>query len=140
MQGKLTDPRLLLALSAVLLLGMLVVWYLFIHDPTPTIMPDEAREKAATFLELIRTGRVDEAWAATSTDFKSMFGRERFRQFVRNQPVLRMAVEFESCEFPRQAQLRVVECTFRPVGGKGTIKVVLNVDQGTWKVGRLNVE
>jgi|YNPMSStandDraft_1061717.scaffolds.fasta_scaffold20274_3 hypothetical protein len=140
MEGLPISRRLLLAFSGVLLLGVAVIWYLFIHDPTPTITPGEAQEKAAAFLDQIRTGRVDEAWTETSTDFKSMYGRERFRQFVRNQPVLRMAVEFESCEFSRQAQLRVVECTFRPVGGKGTIKVILNVDQGTWKVGRLHVE
>jgi hypothetical protein len=117
-----------------------VIWFAFVRDRTPAITPDGAKEQAAAFLGEVRAGRVDDAWAGTSADFKSMYGRDRFRQFVKSKPVLKAPAEFEACEFKTDGDLRTAECAFRPAGGKGSIKVVLNVDQGAWKVGRLSVE
>jgi hypothetical protein len=116
------------------------VWLAFFRDSTPTLTTDGAKEKAAAFLDEVRAGRVDDAWAATSADFKSMYGRDRFRQYVKSKPILKTPAEFDTCEFKTDSELRTAECLFRPAGGKGAIKVVLNVDQGAWKVGRLSVE
>jgi hypothetical protein len=139
MEGKPIDLR---PLVVVAILGVLagVFWFAYLRDRTPAITPDEAKEKAATFLDEIRAGRVDNAWAGTSADFKSMYGRERFRQYVKSKPVLKRPAEFEACEFKTEGDLRTAECTFRSSSGKGSIKVVLNVDEGVWKVGRLSVE
>jgi hypothetical protein len=101
---------------------------------------DLAQGIAAGFLAELRAGKVDHAWADTSADFKSMYGRERFRAYVRSKPVLKTPAEFIGCVFKVEGDLQTAECTFRPSGGKGTIKVVLNPDQGRWKVGRLAVE
>ncbi len=129
-----------LVVAAVVAVLAGVVWLLFLRDPSPPLTPDEARQKATRFLDDLRAGRADDAWAGTSADFKSMYGRERFRQFVRSKPVLKVPAEFQACEFKTNGDLRVAECTFRPTHGKGSITVVLNVDQGVWKVGRLDVE
>jgi len=139
MGGKPVYRRPLVMAAAVLVLAG-VVWLLFLRDGTPALSPDEARQKATAFLDDVRAGRADDAWAGTSADFKSMYGRERFRQFVKSKPVLKGPAEFQACEFKTNGDLRVAECTFRPAHGRGSITVVLNVDQGVWKVGRLDVE
>jgi hypothetical protein len=115
------------------------VWLTFLRDRSPPLSPAGAQEKAEAFLEAVRAGRADDAWAGTAADFKSMYGRDRFRQYVRSKPVLKTPATFEGCEFKTNGSLRMAECTFRPAGGKGTITVVLSIDQDSWKVGRLSV-
>lgn len=116
------------------------VWFALLRDGAPTLTPDGAQEKAEAFLEAVRGGRADDAWAGTAADFKSMYGRDRFRQYVRSKPVLKTPATFEACDFKTNGSLRMAECTFRPAAGKGAITVVLSIDQDSWKVGRLSVE
>lgn len=116
------------------------VWFTFLRDRSPTLTSEGAHGKAEAFLEGVRGGQVDDAWAGTAADFKSMCGRDRFRQYVSSKPVLKTPVTFEACEFKTNGSLRLAECTFQPAGGKEAITVVLSIDQDSWKVGRLSVE
>lgn len=115
------------------------VWFVFFRDRVPNLSSEGAKDMAERFLTEVRTGRVDAAWETTSSDFKSMYGRDRFRGYVRSKPMLKSTAEFEKCEFKSEGPLRLAECTFR-LGGKSTITIVLHPDQGNWKVGRFNVE
>ncbi|MCS6864587.1 MAG: hypothetical protein RMJ56_15695 [Gemmataceae bacterium] len=137
-----TPPRiryLVIGLAAVVVGGVVIGW-LVTRNPIPELAPAAAQQKAQEFLDALRSGRIDEAWAGTSTDFKSMYGRERFRQFVKSKPVLASPVEFVSCEQKMDNPLPLLECHFRPARGSGRIVVVLQFDQTEWKIGRLSVE
>jgi hypothetical protein len=116
------------------------IWFTFLRDRSPPLTPDGAQEKAEAFLEAVRVGRADDAWDETAADFKSMYGLDRFRQYVRSNPVLKSPATFDTCEFKTNGSLRMAECTFRPAGGKEAITVVLSIDHDSWKVGRLSVE
>jgi hypothetical protein len=139
LNGKPFYRRPLFVVPALLVLG-LIVWFLFFRDSVPRLSEDGARDKAVQFLDQIRGGQIDTAWEETSTDFKSMYGRDRFREYVRSKPVLKSPAEFAKCDFKSEGSLRLAECLFRPAGGKGSITVVLHPDQKTWRVGRLSVE
>lgn len=115
-------------------------WALWGRDGTPSLSDAGARGIATAFLSDVRAGKVDDAWGTTSADFKSMYGRDRFRGYARSKPLLKAPAECESCEFRTEGELRIAECTFRPSSGKGVVKVVLHPHQGQWKVGRLVVE
>ena len=128
------------AVAVAVVLAAAAAWFLFVRDPTPAISDDGAQQIAAGFLADIRAGKADDAWANTSTDFKSMSGREVFRRYAKSKPVMKEPAEFVGCTFKTEGQLRLAECTFRPAGGKGTITVVLHPEGGSWKVGKLTAE
>ena len=50
---------------------------------------DAGRAIASAFLDEIRQGRVDAAWAGTTAEFKSMLGLEGLRGLVRKNRALR---------------------------------------------------
>jgi hypothetical protein len=137
-----TKPRIRylgLAIVAVIVAGVVLGWFVLRRSP-PALTPAAAQALATEFLDAVRTGRVDEAWAGTSTDFKSMYGRDRFRQFVRSKPVLASPLECVRCEQKLNSSLPLVECVFRPSRGREQVVVVLQFDQTQWKIGRLSVE
>lgn len=140
MANSILQRRSVVVVVAVLVAVSVSGLFLFARYRIPGLSEEEARAMAAGFLAEIRAGRVDAAWSATAPDFKSMYGRDRFRTYVKSKPVLKTSTEFERCDFKVDGDLRLAECTFRPVGGKGIIKVVLSPDQRVWKVGRLAVE
>jgi hypothetical protein len=122
-------------------LGIIVSgWYFLVRDPTPKLTQQDAKDIATDFLNTLRAGRVDEAWAGTSNDFKSMSGREAFRRYARTHPVLKEPLEYVSCDFLTDSPLKMAECTFRSSSGPAKIKVVLHPEGGQWKVGKLAVE
>jgi hypothetical protein len=132
--------RPIVLVPAGVIVAVLVVWLLFIRGGPPSLSSAQAQEMAAGFLAQVRSGKADDAWKETSSDFKSMWGQARFRTFVKSKPVLAAQVEFEACEFKTEGNLKVAECRFRPSTGKGPITVTLQPDQGRWRVGRLAVE
>ena len=117
----------------------LVGWLFYPGAGAPELSEAGARERAEAFLAEVRAGRADAAWAGTSSEFKSMQGRDSFRAFVRSKPALKAPAEFGACTFKPLGDLSVAECTFRPASGQGTITVVLHPDGAEWKVGRLGV-
>jgi hypothetical protein len=124
----------------VLLLLCGAVWFFFVRDRTPRLKADGAKQQATTFLEQIRSGQIDEAWAATSADFKSMYGRDRFHQYVKAHPVLKVEMEFVNCQFVTEGELRLAKCQFKPLGATGQIEVVLHPETDRWRIGRLSID
>lgn len=102
--------------------------------------PDDGQKIAAAFLDEIRAGRVDAAWAGTTAEFKSLLGMEGLRGLAKKQPALREPVEFVGYAPVERNGLALAECTFRsPKRGK-SVKVVLAREGGDWKVERLSLE
>lgn len=103
--------------------------------------PDEAEVIAEGFLAQISAGNVDEAWEATSSEFKSFMGRDRLRNFVRGAPSLKQPVTLVRCQ-PKALEtgLELIECVYSPEKGDKTIRILLDSQQGKWVVERLYVD
>lgn len=115
-------------------------WYALLARPTPPPPADEAAGIAAGFLDRIRAGKPDDAWAATGAEFKSLQGRDAFRAYVRaHQKKLLAPTQLERAAPLPSAGLPLTECVFRPAGG-GAIRVTVGTEDGIWKVARLVVE
>ncbi len=102
--------------------------------------PDASRDIAAKFLDEIRAGRAEAAWDGTSTEFKSMLGRDGFVAYVRKHPVLKEPVEFVSFNSAERNGVPVGDCAFRTASKKSPVKVLVAQENGTWKVERLTVD
>jgi hypothetical protein len=104
--------------------------------------PDASRATAARFLDEIRAGRVSEAWESTSTEFKSLLGREGLEGYVRTHPALKEKepADFISFNTAERSGLPLGECTFRSASRKSAVKVLLARENGAWKVERLTVD
>lgn len=116
-----------LGIGAASLLGLAcIVWWLL---PAGTATPsNDATGVAGAFLEEIRTGKIDQAWEGTGTEFKSFMGKDQFRQFVKKHGALKSVAKVG--ETAAQGSLR--ECAFNC----GALKVVvtLGASGGQWKV------
>jgi len=104
--------------------------------------PDASRDVAARFLDEIRAGKAEAAWEGTSTEFKSLLGRDGFVAYVRKHPALKekeppLFVSFNSAE---RNGIPVGECAFRSASKKSAVKVLVAKENGTWKVERLTVD
>lgn len=126
------------AIGAVLLLVVGVgVW--LVSGP-PRLTPTQAEEIATAFLSDVRDGRIDEAWAATSVEFKSAYGRDRFHDLVRSKKRFRVPAVCESCVMDLKRQPPIAECVFRTEANDARIKVILSPEEGVWKVGGISTE
>jgi hypothetical protein len=121
-----------------------LAWWSMRRPGPPPLSSDDGRAVAAAFLDAARSGRVDEAWASTTTEFKSYLGRDGFRRLVRTRPALKAPAEFAECRLPTAGGPALVECVFRgaapPRGGPAVITVTLAPEAGRWGVERVKVE
>jgi hypothetical protein len=101
------------------------------------------REAAVQFLDDLRAGRVEPAWQATSTEFKSLMGHESLRDYVKAHPALKGPAEYAES---RPIEGALTECRFRATTktkGKSvpaTIKVLVGPTGEGWRVEKLSVE
>lgn len=107
-----------------------------------TTPPSDGREIADPFLELVRGSKLDDAWQSTTAEFKSFQGKEEFRKFVSQHPVLKVPLEFTGHEIIETYGLKRNQCAYRPADAKSTakIRVLLAQEQNQWKVEALFVE
>lgn len=124
------------ATAAVLLGG----WFVLYSGRPPSLPQEKAQEIATAFLTDVREGRVDEAWAGTSAEFKSAYGRDRFRDLVRSKRRFRVVVVCESCNIDREHKPPIAECLFRTEASDSKIKVILSPENGEWKVGGISAD
>lgn len=96
------------------------------------------REVATEFLSQLRSGQVDDAWATTSSEFKSFMGRDRLRRFVKEHPALQKPAEFDNFQMVTTSGLNLAEFTF--TAESATIRVLLSPGRNAWEVERLHVE
>jgi hypothetical protein len=114
-------------------------WFALSGGP-PRLEDDAARKIAEAFLDEVRAGKPDAAWAATTAEFKSIQGKDTFRAFVKAKPALKGPAAFDGCQKTQANGLTLAVCTFKPAKGPGAVKVTLAPEQGQWKVERLAVE
>lgn len=108
---------------------------------SPSLPDDNGQAIAESFLTRIRSGQMDEAWQNTTPEFKSLMGRESFRDFVRKRPFFKETPKFQGSKPLENQALKLVECQFsvdRPKAGP--IRVVLAPSGSTWQVERLIVD
>jgi len=117
---------------------------------------DETRAVAVQFLDALRAGKIQPAWASSSTEFKSLMGVENLRDYVKTHPALKGAAEFAETRTIDRNGRTLAECVFQATPppnskskgktkGKGkprpsTIKVLLAPGAEGWKVEQLVVE
>jgi hypothetical protein len=120
-------------------LGLLVVGC---SKPPPQPTTEEGRPVADAFLKRLVEQKPDEAWEATSADFKSDEGRESFRQFVRARPILQQSLNFVSATAVIVNDVPRTEFTYRPGDPKRTerVKLIVAQEASAWKVERVLVE
>lgn len=104
--------------------------------------PDASRDTAARFLDEVRAGRAEAAWEGTSTEFKSLLGRDGFIAYVRKHPALleKEPAQFVSFNAAERNGIPVGECAFRSASRKSAVKVLVAREGGVWRVERLTVD
>lgn len=117
---------------------LVIAWVLF-GSPGSTKLPDKPETIAEEFLSQIRSGKTDDAWTSTTAEFKSFMGRDRLRDFVKSNKILRQPLKFESRQSKKQESLILEELIFVPESGKQKVRVLLAEEKSAWRVERLYV-
>lgn len=105
------------------------------------IPSDQGQSIAENFLAMVRSGKSDDAWAGTSAEFKSLLGKDSFRNYVRQNPALKSVSVFKSASPVENNQMKFVECIFTTSGAKPTrIKILLAPSSETWLVERISID
>lgn len=103
----------------------------------------EAREVVERFLAQLRSGDIDAAWDSTTADFKSDEGRESFRRYVLERPVLQQPLEFVQLGQVEIHGLTRWEAVHRPTADAGSaaaVRTLIAREGDAWKVERIVVE
>lgn len=103
--------------------------------PASQPSPSEGQAVAEAFLKELREGRPEVAWEATTAEFKSARGKERFVREVKPDKSLREPHEFVAVQTVKVQDQDRSEFTFRSAAGQ-TIRLVVGRDGGAWKVDR----
>jgi hypothetical protein len=107
---------------------------------------DQGQATAIHFLDELRAGRLEPAWQAASTEFKSLMGIENLRDYVKTHPTLRGPAEYTEYRAIERNGRPMAEHIFRAttkVRGKpvsSTIRILLADGNEGWKVEHLSVE
>lgn len=103
---------------------------------------------AEPFLTEIRKGQVDAAWESTSAEFKSLMGKEEFKKFVKEQPILKDTLELGNVQQVTINKTQCLQCAFHKPSAEGKklenkmkVRVLIAQERsGPWKVERLIVD
>lgn len=117
---------------------LVIAWVLF-GSSGSTKLPDKPEAIAEEFLSQIRSGKPDDAWTSTTAEFKSFMGRDRLRDFVKANKILRQPLKFDSRQSKKQETLILEELIFVPESGKPKVIVLLAEEKSAWRVERLYV-
>ncbi|WP_165227854.1 hypothetical protein [Aquisphaera insulae] len=116
---------------------------------------DDGLALASAFLDDLRAGKVAEAFARTTTDFKSLMGQDNLRDYARTHPALMGTAELTGTKPADRNGIVVTEYTFRatapPTASRGksstktspapsTIKVLVMAEGKGWAVEHLSVD
>ena len=124
--------------AAVTLIAFLAFW--FWPRKVPVAPVAEGRPVAEAFLAQIRAAQVDAAWESTTAEFKSDQGREQFRKYVAQQPLLRQPLEFAEYQATELNGLPRGQCVFRAAGSPLKVRVILAREGDAWKTEGVRVE
>ena len=138
--GK-TKTAIIAGIVLVAALGAIAYQFLGKSSSPP---PDNGVSIAEPFLVSIRNGQVDAAWDSTSAEFKSLQGKEEFKKFVKEHPVLKEPLGLETFQNVTISKKTCLQCNFHKEsapGAKPKVRVFIAQDVGgAWKVERLLVE
>lgn len=97
---------------------------------------DVGRTVVEQFLSAVRKGNAGAAWDATSTEFKSVEGRESFIRKTKSMPILAEPLQFNSTQQVLVQDKPRTEYLFQSPKAK-MVRVLLGYERGEWKVDRL---
>ncbi|QEH36205.1 hypothetical protein OJF2_47650 [Aquisphaera giovannonii] len=116
---------------------------------------EDGRALAAEFLDDLRAGRFPEAFARTTTEFKSLMGLDTLRDYVKAHPALKGTPELADAKPSSRNGIKVTEYTYKATAppsaharGKpsssssspATIKVLVVAEGDGWAVESLTAE
>jgi hypothetical protein len=108
---------------------------------SPSLPADQGQSIAEAFLSEIKSGKLDNAWQETTPEFKSLMGKEAFRDYVKRRPALKSEIKFESAKANQTSTVKLVEFQFSAVKPKPSkITVMLSPSESSWRVERLVAE
>ncbi len=131
-------PLLIAVFAALIVAVGLAVWLWPRRDRVAAV--SEGRPVAEEFLARIRAGQVDAAWESTTAEFKSDEGREQFRQYVSQQPLLAQPLEFAEYQATELNGLPRGQCLFQAAGSPARVRVILAREGNAWKAEGVRVE
>ena len=126
---------LVVVLAAILAGGYFAV-RTFLQPPTkPSVV--EGRATADQFLTRVREGKAGDAWDGSTTEFKSIEGRESFVRKAKAAPILKEELQFGSVQNVVVQDTPRSEFLYTSSKSGGTVRVLISHEQGSWKVDRL---
>jgi hypothetical protein len=129
---------LLIVLVAVLAVAAGVcVWLWTSTPPRPSV--GEGKSVADAFLASLRAGKPDDAWQATTADFKSFEGKETFRKRAAKTPQFKQPMDFISVQTVTVGTLPRDEYLYRSKEGR-TARILVADENGAWKVDRVTTD
>lgn len=117
-----------------IVLGLASAWYWLQPSTQPGL--DAGRRVAEEFLELIQSGRPEAAWESTTAEFKSAIGREAFVRQAKAAKALHKPSQFITAETVQVQQEPRTEYLFREPESGETVRLVIGMDAGAWRVDR----
>lgn len=126
--------RPIVMLAVLIVAGAAAAW-LWLRPPAQPGV-DAGRAIAESFLQHLREGHPDKAWEATTADFKSDQGKERFIAEAKKAGLLQQEWEFVSAQSVMVQERPRSEFAFRTKSNK-TVRLILGRDGGAWKIDRM---
>ena len=125
-------------LVASLLAGLVGVacWVWMRPALNPSI--DEGRAVANAFLAGLRNGKAGDTWTATTPEFKSAEGRERFLARLKKNGWLLDPMVFSSSQQVKVNGTERIEFVFTSEKTGKPVRLLVGQDQRQWKVDRLS--
>lgn len=124
-----------IAMLALLIGGYFGLRHLMRPPTQPTV--DEGRAIVEAFLANIREGKAGEAWDASSTEFKSIEGRESFTRKSKTTDLLREPLQFGSTQDVKVQNTPRTEFLYTSSKSGKTVRVLVSYEGDGWKVDRL---
>jgi|GEM_PF-1443947 len=121
-------------LIVILMITALCAVYLWTRPASQPAL-DAGRQVADTFLTQLRDGRPEQAWTATTAEFKSAQGKESFVRQVKPVKYLKEPLIFVSVQTVQVGDSPRTEYLYQAATGEN-VRLVLGRDGQSWKVDR----
>jgi hypothetical protein len=133
------NRRVLVALVAVLLLTGGYCLFKFFNRPPTQPTPEQGQAVVEAFLTLVRQGKAGEAWDSSTTEFKSIEGRESFIRKAKASPLLKENLKFNSMQKVSVSNSPRLEFLYQSPTKSKIVRVLVGYEAGAWKADRLTL-
>jgi len=99
----------------------------------------QGQKIAEDFLAGIKQGKSPELWEATSSEFKSLMGKDQFLVFVKSSPMLKEVLTFKKEEKSLEGNTWYLYSFASPKSDK-LVKVFIGKDKQEWLVQGMKIE